>query len=867
MPSTIGDKIIQYSGEADDDQIAVHQVIGTVTDRAVTIEKHPLETFFDRNFRIPEYQRRYEWDEENWTELWEEIDDIFEIDESRVDSEVNDIFFGSMFFAERDNDEVSEGDFEVIYDIIDGQQRIITLTILFKIMADMLHETMEEEPSLYRELSGEPTAIEQLIYQDVGAGTERRPSLIPNQHQQGLFNAMMGDEDDLLRYLFHQDRVHGNTKKNAIRIREFLDRFDTDAGHYLAHIDDDEYYDDDVDGHPNLLSSQSHEVRETDMETLSPDSSLGSELLSNKVRINDDTQRLIEAHRYFKRRLDHRLNELETPKQRCYAIINIKNYILYSYIVGYFEVESNQPKLLMKIFEILNDRGIELKKADVMRTRIVARFRSEHDREEYVEKWEQIVNRFGNKRIIDFLRTYFVVRGAATSRGELKNHLLEAFERNPGDGSRRKLESRLTDVDTARRFLDELSIYAKYYDDITDLENRGINLGPEGDEDVGKRANQIITRLRNADTSIWEPLVLGLYHDIVEESISEQHQLTELLQAVESMAIRKVAGMGTQTRDNAYADAMAEYHENGLHGDFIAALTDIETDDPNAVGAELVEGLYQTDWGTKWGKQVLRKIATEKLDAENPLVNRELNARDDIVHLEHIFPQTPVCADFENKYHWFRVFFTTDEGTDSDGMDIGELVSRFINEENETALAEIADEYISDLGNLTLLHQEENLSIQNDPFNKKILQYESTQDYCALETSMYICDHIISDYREEIRAHQKYVRLLGQLADNDGESSWEDVAAELSDDFESHKEVEEFLESELERVADELATLRERWTYREVTQNRAHLVRELCELVAFDEDEFENVDFYELSDSESNRKNDIIAANYRRLLE
>lgn len=184
MPPTIGEKIIQFSGTAGENQTAAPTLINDVTNRAVKIEKYPLRVFFETNFRIPDYQRGYQWEEEQWEELWSEIDDIFQVDETSADQKVNDVFFGSMFFAERESDEVEEDDIEEIYDVIDGQQQLTTLSILFKILADKLYECTDAERDLLRDLSGETANIENLIYRSVGAGTEDNVSLLPNRHHQ-----------------------------------------------------------------------------------------------------------------------------------------------------------------------------------------------------------------------------------------------------------------------------------------------------------------------------------------------------------------------------------------------------------------------------------------------------------------------------------------------------------------------------------------------------------------------------------------------------------------------------------------------------------------------------------------------------------
>jgi len=68
-------------------------------------------------------------------------------------------------------------------------------------------------------------------------------------------------------------------------------------------------------------------------------------------------------------------------------------------------------------------------------------------------------------------------------------------------------------------------------------------------------------------------------------------------------------------------------------------------------------------------------------------------------------------------------------------------------------------------------------------------------------------------------------------------------------------------------IISELESLKQDWNYETVTKNRSHLIRELCEIIAFSDDEFSDVDFQSISEQETTTKNEIITANFRRRLE
>lgn len=96
--------------------------------RSLVAHEQPLRKVFssDYNFRIPSYQRSYRWGEEQALQL---LDDLAETLE-RSDEEP--YFLGSLVLVE---------DTDTSYDVIDGQQRLTTLTILFSVLRDILTGT------------------------------------------------------------------------------------------------------------------------------------------------------------------------------------------------------------------------------------------------------------------------------------------------------------------------------------------------------------------------------------------------------------------------------------------------------------------------------------------------------------------------------------------------------------------------------------------------------------------------------------------------------------------------------------------------------------------------------------------------------
>lgn len=82
--------------------------------------------------RIPSYQRRFSWEEEQFEDLWNDLDNV-----GKGESH----FFGTIVFMSGTH--VAQGTNEI--DIVDGQQRITTISILLCAIRDYLQENFEED--------------------------------------------------------------------------------------------------------------------------------------------------------------------------------------------------------------------------------------------------------------------------------------------------------------------------------------------------------------------------------------------------------------------------------------------------------------------------------------------------------------------------------------------------------------------------------------------------------------------------------------------------------------------------------------------------------------------------------------------------
>jgi hypothetical protein len=83
----------------------------------------PVRGLFGRRgakFKVPEYQRGFEWDEKNFEDLWADL--------QRIGGRINKHYLGNIILLGEEGDDV--------FEIVDGQQRMVTISILMMAIRD-----------------------------------------------------------------------------------------------------------------------------------------------------------------------------------------------------------------------------------------------------------------------------------------------------------------------------------------------------------------------------------------------------------------------------------------------------------------------------------------------------------------------------------------------------------------------------------------------------------------------------------------------------------------------------------------------------------------------------------------------------------
>lgn len=142
--------------------------------------EYPLLKIFSSDFEyhIPAYQRPYAWTVEEANTLF---DDLYEFYESENEDE--NYFLGSIVLIKENTDRHA--------DVIDGQQRLTTLTILFSVLADSLTD-QKKKASCMKRLQEEGDEL---------AGIASQPRVFLREWDQKFFNDYIQNVklDDLLK--------------------------------------------------------------------------------------------------------------------------------------------------------------------------------------------------------------------------------------------------------------------------------------------------------------------------------------------------------------------------------------------------------------------------------------------------------------------------------------------------------------------------------------------------------------------------------------------------------------------------------------------------------------------------------------------
>lgn len=146
----------------------------------INATKQKLSDFFQGSiqFEVPFFQRPYVWEEDNWSNFWDHINSVAT---SPVEKK-KEHFIGTIITKQQISERMSEHK----HDLIDGQQRLTTVSLLLKAISNTATGSGE-----FPKLKEYTNKL--LMFDDARGKIYMR--LVHSKHDAEYFNAVMHDED------------------------------------------------------------------------------------------------------------------------------------------------------------------------------------------------------------------------------------------------------------------------------------------------------------------------------------------------------------------------------------------------------------------------------------------------------------------------------------------------------------------------------------------------------------------------------------------------------------------------------------------------------------------------------------------------
>jgi len=684
-----------YRNEFDGiDFIDSSQFIHSLENDLTLRDRSLLEVADGEQFEIPEYQRNYSWGIEQHKEMWETIRQVLQF-KSQAGEKPSDTFFGSIYIAKSPKNDR--------YEIIDGQQRVATVAIILHIIGEKIDNHYESVGGDLKRYASHVRndIISELLFRKEGPSDV--PFLSLNEHDDNWFRLLFKHDYEKIEMVRDMNKYDGR-KKNAESLVDLMEKIGI-----------------------------SHEI----YKDIIPD-----EEMQEFRYFGDAHSKLIKAYQYYSKRIESLISRdsFDDSKPKVRILINLTQFLLRSLRVSECLFETDDQELRIRVFQSLNDRGIELSKMDKIRARIVGRFQGAEDSDKQIGRWEDVMREFGTdaKSVEDFLAHYLAATEEEFKKvSQARTNMLEAFRLR--DTQNNEVKSRLASKGEARDFLEELRAYAHRYQEII---NANLTEDTEKlEQNHRRRAEAILRRLNSLGTKSWRPFVMYVYQQVI-ETPDKGKFFHKILQSVESIMFRFIISPHQSTViDDTYPITTQYFIELERSGsqfnveDITEKLKqNVDDDAQQMFGEEFVSHLISTTgWRDNRLKQILIKIVDESQQKRNEdgIMNISLSQDTKHVHIEHVLPKSFIDRQKHSPYAWLENFFT------QNGQNVLQETIELLKREDmhrlspesdrysdlEPIIERIRDSFTRDIGNVMLLEENVNRSIQNSLFSKKIKSY------------------------------------------------------------------------------------------------------------------------------------------------
>lgn len=534
------------------------------------------------NLNVPLFQRGYSWGKDEINELFS---DVVEIDWQKLKTKgIREThFMGAMVFSNVGGDANAKDG----YNILDGQQRLTTLTMIVAAIARRMQIIAADEVEQKDVISKSASAAVYLnsIYK-----------LEPTDESPGVLVLKPQEDDERLYNIFVSDQKPNSTARDAKR--RIFRAFDF----IQSKIDD----------------------------------AIVKPAVENEVSVFDALR---------------------------WAIVGLLESLSFVVIVAKDETAA------FRLFETLNDRGLDLSAADLIKNKLFQVCLTPADRDAIKACWRTIGDADGvSDDLVAFFRTKWLSDNSYIRKNEKSLPLAHEFVRKDGlfEVYSDYFEEQRYQSNFVTRLTGDLSVASALLSEI---------ISPKDSSPLKAR----FEGLRDLGAKTCRPLLLAVAY-------GDRNLLPEVIDLVESLTIRwTVAKMVTNSLEVKYARVASEVSDMfraGKGGEVLGyirnSLCKLDVPDDDKFLNEF----------KSWAPANTSKLARYVLCRINQhITGRELNVAGPAdVHVEHIFPQTPSELAFQ-----------------------------------ESGIAkDEAEEWSGLIGNLTLLDAGINMSIKNAKFSDKL---------------------------------------------------------------------------------------------------------------------------------------------------
>ena len=190
----------------------------------LSANKEKLQSFYmgSNQFVIPFFQRSYVWKKDNWQELWDSI--IEELRVFQTSDQNSEHFIGTIIIKQAETEKLGT----LVYDLVDGQQRLTTICVLLR----ALHDSTDDDALknwIYTLLVNDSygkqniriihSKVDRDYFQNIILNDEDN-NAIWDKAQSNIDGAIEANNKILGAYLFFRDKIEYEI--DASEIRDFV---------------------------------------------------------------------------------------------------------------------------------------------------------------------------------------------------------------------------------------------------------------------------------------------------------------------------------------------------------------------------------------------------------------------------------------------------------------------------------------------------------------------------------------------------------------------------------------------------------------------------------------------------------------------